>query len=321
MPEIQIHDLDDAVSRTAPGFGRVSKKIGAHPKAAPKENPLKHDTEAPPKVQSLRPFDLSRTGTEVMTITPELAQMILSEWNDRNRPIRLKRVQEYAAAMSAGRWAYTGVPIIFSGQRLLDGQNRLQACVKAGVPFDALVVFGAPDDSFAFIDTGASRSAADVFAINKVTNYTLIAAALPLVIGYETHSLGSAFSASTLDHDQLYGAYLERVDIQGSAWVADVFKRLAPASIMVAFHYLCAKKSRALADEFFRQTGDGVGLESNKTPAYKLRESLILNSSAPEKLPRKSIAAITVKAWNATRMKRSAGKLVFAVDEPFPRII
>lgn len=262
-------------------------------------------------------------GSERMVITPAMASSML-EWNDRNRPVSTRTVETYTAALKAGRWHYTGQPIIFSAIRLIDGQHRLMSVVASGVAMDALVVFGAPDDAFAFIDTGKKRSAADVFAINGVKNHNLIASAIPWVIAYDENSFGNAGrGAGRCDNNQLYEAYLKYEDIQDSAWVGSLFakNRLASPSTMVALHYLCARKSRRAADEFFRRVADGVGFESTRDPAYKLRKEIVDNAVDGKQFGRKTLAAMTIKAWNAARKGRKQVTLTFTAEESFPRVI
>lgn len=262
--------------------------------------------------------------TKRMTIKPDQAEAILETWNTRNRPLTRTKYRKYAATMAANRWRYTGEPIIFSTQRLIDGQHRLAGCVAAGVPIDVLLVFGAPDNAFPFIDVGWKRTAGDIFSINGVENASMIAAAVQWIYGYETGIIGSAARSSAVsDHEQLYEIYLEHKGVDDSVWVGHVFtkSRLAPPSLMVALHYLCAKKHRHMADEFFEKTAEGIGVASKKDPIHRLRSRLIENAASQEKMGRKQIAALTIKAWNARRLNREVGTLKFGADESFPKVI
>lgn len=261
---------------------------------------------------------------ETWAITPAMASIMLT-WNDRNRPLAESTVKKYAALMRQGRWRYTGEPIIFSPVRLIDGQHRLAACVAANTPIDALVVFGAPDEAFAFIDVGKSRTAANIFAINGVKNYVVIAAAIQWVIGYEAdrHAAAARGDISKGDHDLLYQAYLNHTGLQDSVWVAQVFMKakIVSPSLMCATHYVCAQKNRHQADEFFRKVGEGIGFTGKKDPAYKLHKHFVDAAVSQQSVGRRAATALTVKAWNATRRGRDVGVLRFTPDEPFPRAI
>lgn len=269
-------------------------------------------------------IEMPGTPAERWRITPKMAAVML-EWNDRNRPLSEKTVKKYASIMRAGRWHYTGTPIVFSRQRLIDGQNRLHAAVSSGCTIDALVVFGVPDESFAFIDIGKSRSASDIFSIHGIKNNAAMAAATQWIVAYESGNVAGAVSgyATRGDHDELYQSYLAHAGLQDSMWVCGLFSkaRFISPSMMCAIHYICAKKNRALADEFFRKVGEGLGFSGKKDQAYRLHKALIDAAVAGQKLGRKAGAAITIKAWNATRLGRDAGTLKFSPDETFPKVI
>lgn len=264
---------------------------------------------------------------EKWTITPAMAADMLA-WNDRNRPVTPGIVEKYVSLMKAGRWFFTGEPIIFSKNRLLDGQHRLLACEQAGAAIECLVVVGAPDDAFAFIDVGKTRTASDIFAIHGVPNSQMMAAATVWVVGYDSNSVRSAEGSlrqrlGLLDHEQLYGEYLKHPGLQESAHFGRLFaiNKLAPPSLITALHYVCARKHRKEADAFFEQIADGLGFEGKKDPAYQLHKRLVDNAISQEKLTRSQIAAFFVKAWNARRLNRPVGVLRFNPDEPFPKAI
>lgn len=262
-------------------------------------------------------------GSERMVITPAMASSML-EWNDRNRPVSTRTVENYAEAMKNGRWHYTGQPVIFSPIRLIDGQHRLMSVVASGVSIDALVVFGAPDEAFGYLDVGKKRTPADVFSINGVKNSTIVAAATSWVLFYDEGKLGYAGKGNGRhDNNQLYDAYLKYEGIQDSVWVGELIKKskLVPPSLAVALHYLCARKSRRAADEFFRKVADGIGFDGKQDPAYKLYRVLVNDATAGKQFGRKTLAAITIKAWNASRGGRKNVALKFSADETFPRII
>lgn len=257
-----------------------------------------------------------------MTITPKMAEVMLG-WNLQNRPVSDGTVKKYSAVMRAGRWQYTGETIIFSKSRLMNGQHRLHACVASGASFDVLVVFGAPDPAFAFMDVGKTRTASNIFAIHGVPNHAIMAAAIQWVLGYDTGAIGNAAKSVGKDHAELYDGYLKHSKLQDSAWVAHLFAKLrvVSPSMMCAIHYVCARKAQGEADAFFRKVAEGIGFSGKKDPAYKLHKTFIDRAVAQEQLGRKAAAAITIKAWNASRLGRDVGALKFEADEAFPKVI
>jgi hypothetical protein len=100
--------------------------------------------------------EMIRTAYE--NITPALAAEML-RGNSNNRKLRKDAIQHMASEMSAGRWVTTHQGIAFDDNgRLLDGQHRLHAIIKAGVSVVFSVSRGVPTDSFRVMD-GASASA------------------------------------------------------------------------------------------------------------------------------------------------------------------
>lgn len=261
---------------------------------------------------------------EKWTITPIVAEAML-EWNDRNRPISSSQVELYADWIKRGQWHFTGEPVIFSTVRLLDGQHRLNAVIKAGHSIEALVVFGSPDESFAHINVGKTRTASDIFAINGVQNYAMMAAATTIIYGLDALDSPNAAVKSgggKITKAELYDFYCTLTGLDRSVPIGHIFTqaKLVPPSVMCGLHYLCAKKSRKEADEFFTKVGSGIGFNGKKDPACRLRDKFIDNLRGSDRMGRKTMMAITIKAWNAARAGREATKMFFGADETFPKI-
>lgn len=260
-----------------------------------------------------------------MMITPELAAEMLI-YNTGNRPVSSGQVKHYAEQMKTGEWRDTFIMIQFSDNgRLIDGQHRLQAIVDSGCAVPAWVAFGAPDETFAFIDIGKKRTAADIFAINGVKNQNVIAAATKWIWFYENNRAapnngGGNSSASPTDPAPLFEYYrtLDTERLQKSANVAGWFSknRMPNPSVAVGVHYVCSGKSKIMADEFFDKVATGVGLMSKSEPAYKLRDRLT-DSTRP--VLRGEQAAYTIFAWNALRLRRKIGALEWR-GGPLPRV-
>ena len=108
--------------------------------------------------------------SEVIVVTPEMAKVWL-ENNHVNRSISQYRVDGYARDMLNGNWVLNGEAIkIGKLGDLKDGQHRLSAIVKAGVPVATLVVFDV-DDSANVFDRGRTRSVRDSLVIAGFPDY------------------------------------------------------------------------------------------------------------------------------------------------------
>jgi hypothetical protein len=75
-------------------------------------------------------------------VSPELAEMLLGN-NTGNRPLKERVLQTYERDMAAGNFDLTGETIILDEHwKLLNGQHRLNACIRAKKSFPALIVQG-----------------------------------------------------------------------------------------------------------------------------------------------------------------------------------
>ena len=88
-------------------------------------------------------FDPTSITFAVVLVTPELAAEWLATRNTHNRKIRTQRVALLAEDMTRGSWVFDAMPLRFAtDDTLLDGQHRLAAVVRSGLPQHFLVVSG-----------------------------------------------------------------------------------------------------------------------------------------------------------------------------------
>lgn len=268
-----------------------------------------------------------------MFITPSLGKEMMKhnvtdEWH--NRPESSSALQRFAAAMERG-WVLTGEPIIFSKSgRLLNGQHRLLAGIQSDVGFPTLVVFGIDDESFKYMDIGTRRTAAHIFSIENVKNYAAMAAASKVVIAYDRRSIGSGEASGVklvMENTDLLDWYHKNERLQHSLKFGQLMndERFHSLSVGTALHYICARKHRNNADEFFQMVGDGVGAKKGD-PEFYLRK--VLNDAAKDEKKRihwATRAAFTVDAWNAARRGQNLRSLVWRTEtdpsKPFPLAI
>jgi hypothetical protein len=130
----------------------------------------------------IEPFDwdwLSTRGNYLTEITPEIAEALL-ERNHNNRKMKSGKIAEYARDMITGKWDPDASDIKVDRRGdLLDGQNRLAACLKARVPFPTLLRTGLSPETKMHVDTGAKRTASEALKMHGVGGYhAAIAAAI-----------------------------------------------------------------------------------------------------------------------------------------------
>ncbi len=103
----------------------------------------------------------------VETITPEIAEAYLRK-NKKNRHLRKNAVSNYARDMKNGKWQLNpqGISFYQNGD-LADGQHRLYAVIKAGVPVDFFVIYDVPDESH-ILDYGMKRRVTDILNFSGI---------------------------------------------------------------------------------------------------------------------------------------------------------
>lgn len=98
----------------------------------------------------------------LMEVTPQFAQEVLDDHNVKNRLIQKDRVEMYARLMRQGDWKPINQIVFHRNGRLLNGQHRLMAVVKADMPIMFHVLFGADDSYITAIDEAPKRSNTDI---------------------------------------------------------------------------------------------------------------------------------------------------------------
>lgn len=124
------------------------------------------------------------------TLTPDDSAALLVRARPGHRILPVA-VRGYADAMRAGRWILNGVPVILSrGGHLLDGLQRLTACVEAGAPFPTFVAENVADDVLHTLDQQRRRSFAGVLEARGIRHAHAVQAALVKLLHYEDGTIG-----------------------------------------------------------------------------------------------------------------------------------
>lgn len=105
-------------------------------------------------------------SVSIVNITPDVAREMLAK-NTSNRSIKKSAVVRYATIMKSGNWTLSPDGIVFSKDRLIQGQHRLHAVIFADVPINFIVWTNVGDDVFSVLDRGVTRSASDALGIDR----------------------------------------------------------------------------------------------------------------------------------------------------------
>jgi len=105
--------------------------------------------------------------SEFVLITPAMAQLLLDEYNPDNRRLRENVVQAYCRDLKSGKWIDTGESVeIDENDFLYNGQHRLTAVVRTGIPCVLWVTFRCCVEARYAVDQNAKRDVTD--KINQV---------------------------------------------------------------------------------------------------------------------------------------------------------
>lgn len=244
--------------------------------------------------------------TTIENITPKQAELLLKR-NLKNRSVKKHKVHMYAHDMKRGSWLLTGESLKLSKfGELIDGQNRLLACIEAGVPFQTFITYNLDPDVKNICDTGTARTAGDVMSINEIKNANRIAASLVNFIalknkGRVAKTDKTKFKNSNIDILNLYYKYKIVIDMYYP--LADRFyiksRLLTGSYILGVMLYLAIEKnhSKSKIESFFSQLLTGMNVENNTINI--LRDKLILHlASHRNKLTPAVKQALIAKTWN-----------------------
>jgi hypothetical protein len=255
----------------------------------------------------------------VVRFTPSLASAFLDR-NTKNRGMSKQNRSKIGIAMQGGYFDLNGETIkIGKSGRLLDGQHRLEECVRTGCDFESVVVFGLDDSVFDTVDQGKARAISDVLSINgEVNTRTLAATANSLyqfacfdganVVGKSNKSFNSRVCQRVIDsHSELRRSVMA---VGGC--------RLLGNAVGAFLHYVFSLSDPRLADEFVDVMKNGT--MSVGRPFNVFRE-WVINSNIPVSSMVSGYTARAVKAFNAEKTGGTPKLLKFIEGETFPRVV
>lgn len=254
----------------------------------------------------------------VMEFSPEVAHEVLENRNDNNRKQRPNKIKRFAADLTDGFWILTGDTIKFgSNGNLLDGQNRLRACVASGVALLTHAVFGIDPVAFKYLDSGTVRTSGDTFKVAGVPNAEIAGKASRWLMIFATPDVNRSI---IVPNAELFEFYQKRVNKdQFERAIADAKKvsRMIPTGTLAAMLYLFErmdpKTAKLFAHDLEKETRGG------RTLLVRLRN---LRKETAGRVNEKIVTAFTVMMWNGYRKGTPlrASQLKWTDAEPHPVI-
>lgn len=280
----------------------------------------------------LKPFRddwLTKRGNFYALITPDQAAELLAR-NTNNRRIKKRKIDMYSRDMASGKWSADASDIKFADDgTLLDGQNRLLACVQADVPFPTLVRTGLEPAARDHVDTGAARTTGDAFRMHQVTDQYNVAAAvslrnrwdalveqgLPVSRGY--NAVPAMTHQEALDYLAEH-PMLEKMRGAGQAVHSGIAPGI-PRSVWIAFMSMVGEADESHARRFAtmlitgESSGTGDPLLALTRYLAQAQAPKIAGNRDRNSAMRHLLAA--VKTWNAWRADSTLDRVSIREDE------
>lgn len=256
-------------------------------------------------------------NSRIITFTPPLCQEILDTRNTNNRKRKPARIKRYGEAMANEAWVLSGDTIKFGKSGLLlDGQNRLRACVRSGVKFRTHVVFGIDDQAFIVIDSGKTRTIGDTVFTAGVKYPEIAAPCVRWLMIYEDNPTNRGASFSNQELLQFYRTRLDQDQVELAAQRASAVKGI-PRGNLAAHLYLFERKHGPTAKRFSDDLAKG------QRAGRKLPDKLHrLRAQNMGRLHEVQVNALIIQAWNAYRAGEtlSAKHLNWNENREYPAI-
>ena len=242
---------------------------------------------------------LSGVVSDSVLVSPGMAEALLRR-NDDNRSITRHRVDLYAKDMIAGNWRLNGEPIIISREGLLnDGQHRLAAIIKTGIPMQCMMTFGIERETRTTTNQGGGKGAGDYLKMSGVKNSNIVAGAARMLCEYDA-SGGTSCNTSHITNAQT----MKRVDndlVELSSFIIRHKEQLKPfvaPSPALLCYYLFSHIDSEAADRYFVSVASGLNLGLGN-PALAVRNKLLAMPRG-----REDKIEVIMHGWNAYRTGR-----------------
>jgi len=236
----------------------------------------------------------------IMTVTPEIA----SEWlwrNEGNREISNNLVTKYASDIAEGHFTLNPDAIAINERgNLCNGQHRLSAIVRSGVPADCFVVLDFPvtKEDFLNFDSGKNRTIRDRVYLSghDIPKCVIDFAGLYLRLKYNNHLSTASQRLDFIDANATHIEWMMKVArLNGRGNTR--FPMLFMVALMDA--HLCGAKDKAI-EAFIRAY---VYNEVEDMPEYYPRHAIELRQSRIAHRPDKNSINVAKSRFNAFENK------------------
>ena len=259
-------------------------------------------------------------------ITPENAEVLISNTPLPYRKVQEQRVRAYAAEMKAGRWEKTCgvIGLEKSSGPVTNGMHRLTACVKSKTSFLSIVAIGVRHTVGE--DRVMARTLYQELAFRGEQYGRVLAPALVSLDDWKNGRLGNETTggpvASVINQLSLLDEY--PTIRESSRRASELRGKFGHLPFIAMLHCLGSIKSPEVANWFLDRLIDGHDLTRND-PVLLLRERMVSDHYSRTRMLRPEWQALHILAWNHTLNGTSPPRLMWRGTGPgkqaFPKIL
>jgi hypothetical protein len=232
---------------------------------------------------------------KVITVTPEIAKIILDNFNDNNRKFVPSQTNAIKKSVNTFGWLKDGGAIVFcTDGNIIEFQHRLQTIVDLNLTVQCILVLGADPNAFNRVAPAKNRTKADVINKKDKTATSDEVTALNQLLsrrrgegnttkGVDTLTMANAYDMWVLWKKEVRaGAKLTEEFFDGSVMQLDAWKRQVNAFAALSVHEGIGAKFRLFLDDLklHYTMQEKCGL-FDEMETYLARESVYM--SGPQK--------------------------------------
>lgn len=230
-------------------------------------------------------FEKAREGkpfSDLMKIYPVHARIFL-RYNEDNRKLSNLFTNRLSKDIKTDKYAINGESIKFSiDEKLNDGQHRLQAILKSGLPMETFVTFGVTRASRMTLDQGKPRTTANYLSMDGRVNASKAAATAGLLLGFyefEGKDISKDNVATKQDVRDYYYRNSDEIDFAVSHTNKRDMIPYAPTSALATAYFIIQKIDFDNVDDFYNAFMSGANIDHD-SPINYLRSHLVNDNKA-----------------------------------------
>jgi hypothetical protein len=264
--------------------------------------------------------------TAIELVTPELAEALLAT-NTSNRKVSQTNVEKMKRDMRNGDWQIgTDAIGVSSDGHLLNGQHRLTAVIESGIPVMMPVMRGLENRSVVVLDTGKSRTLADLLKMSGETRVHLLASVIRAVLMLESDGFYGSKMTATPSNSEGIEFLREHPELRNYVMLVDSFAhRAGCAPTPMACLLWLANKADAFDEgvRFIEKLASRVN-EPEGSAIHAVCSRLDTARTHQSKLPTRNLIYLLINGFNKWSLGQPCAKLTVAPrngEFRFPAII